>query len=232
MKRNTKIPCVLVSGLLSNASLWKHQVDHLREVAESIHVFSPTQNTAEKMVQSILEAAPPQFALVGHSMGGWLCLEIMRKAPDRIIKLCLLNSTAEDDSQEKKIMRQNMILKAKEGNFQKVAHEIATRFVFNPLVKSDVEKMFLEVGKEAFIGQEEAMLNRKEIRSVLPNIACQTLVIHSAKDKNFSLKEHEEITSKIPYAKLAIIEDCGHMTPLEMPQALTTLLRLWLEFNL
>jgi len=74
-----RIPLVLVSGLLSNSSLWQHQMRHLSEIA-SIQTISPSQNTPEKMIQAILDEAPPIFALAGHSMGGWLCLELMRTA--------------------------------------------------------------------------------------------------------------------------------------------------------
>ena len=86
--------------------------------------------------------------------------------------------------------------------------------------------MFLQVGEKAFIAQEEAMMQRGECQSILSAITCPTLVIHSSQDKNFSLEEHQELTSKIQQAKLAIIEDCGHMSPMEMPQAATALLRL------
>ena len=66
-------PLVLVSGLLSNEYLWCHQVTHLRERTQ-VHIVSPAQNSAEKMVRAVLEEAPQKFALAGHSMGGWLCL--------------------------------------------------------------------------------------------------------------------------------------------------------------
>lgn len=224
-----KTPLILLSGLSSNNFLWQYQVCHLNDIA-SIQVISPSQNTPEKMIQAILEESPPSFALAGHSMGGWLCLEVMRAAPLRVNKLCLLNTTARMDSAEKKIRREEMILKAKKGQFQEIADNMAEHFVFNPLVKSDVKKMFLEVGKEVFIHQQEAMLKRSECQSILSHITCPTLVIHAAQDKNFSLEEHWELTDQIQNAKLTIVEDAGHMSPVEMPQAITSLMRLWLSY--
>ncbi len=228
MGTNMKIPLVLVSGLLSNERLWRHQMEHLAEVA-SIQVCSPTEESPEKMASAILEAAPSVFALAGHSMGGWVCLEIMRRAPLRVSKLCLLNVTAREDSSEKRGRRLEMIARAEAGQFESVADEIVNRFVFNPQVKMGVKKMFLEVGREAFIRQEKSMLERKESRSILPTIHCPTLVVCAAQDKNFSRGEHEEIVAQVPKAKLAVIEDSGHMSPLEMPQAVTTLIRFWLQ---
>ncbi len=222
---------VLLSGLLSNESLWQHQARHLSGIA-SIQVISSSQDTPKKMVQAILDQAPPKFALAGHSMGGWLSLEIMRAAPSRISRLCLLNTTARKDSEEKGLSRQQMIQKTENGQFQEVVKELVEKLVFNPLVKKDVEKMFLEVGQEAFIHQERAMLARNECLSILPTIKCPVLVIHAAKDKNFALEEHEELVNHIPNAQLAIVENSGHMSPMEAPQAVTDLLRSWYELKL
>lgn len=224
-----KIPLVLLSGLLSNKLLWQHQMHHLSDIA-SIQVISPSQDTPEKMIQAILDEAPPKFALAGHSMGGWLCLEIMRVAPSRVYQLSLLNTTARMDSKEKTIKRQKMILKAEKGQFQEVVDEMVENFVINPLIKSDVKKMFLEVGREIFIHQQRAMLQRNECLSILPTISCPTLVIHAMQDKNFSIEEHRELANQIQNAKLAMVEDSGHMSPIEMPQAITSLLRFWLTY--
>jgi pimeloyl-ACP methyl ester carboxylesterase len=90
--------------------------------------------------------------------------------------------------------------------------------------------MFLEVGQEAFIRQEKAMINRSESQSILSSITCPTLVIHAMQDKNFSLQEDQELVDQIQNAKLGLIEDSGHMSPIEMPQAVTALIRLWLTY--
>lgn len=222
-----KKPLVLLSGLSSNKILWQHQFCHLSDIA-SVQIISAVEDTPEKMVEAILDRVPPKFALAGHSMGGWLCLELMRVASARVTELCLINTTARMDSKEKIIRRKEMIERAKVGQFQKIAEGMTEHFVFNPLVKNDVKKMFLEVGAEVFINQQEAMLRRKESESILATIACPTLVIHAVEDKNFSLEEHEELVNKIPNAELAIVENSGHMSPMENPEAITILLRNWL----
>ncbi len=225
-----KTPLVLLSGLLSNQALWSHQIHHLSDIAE-IHVISASQSTPHKMVEAILDQAPPRFAIAGHSMGGWLCLEIMRSAPSRITQLCLLNTTGRMDSEEKRAKRQAMIQQTEKGLFRPVVKELVEHLVFNPLVKNEVEKMFLEVGEEAFLNQEKAMLAREECLSILPHITCPTLAIHAAQDQLFSLEEHDEFINQIPGSKLAVVEDTGHMSPIEMPQAITTLLRFWLTYS-
>ncbi len=117
-------------------------------------------------------------------------------------------------------------------NFPDMAKELVEHFVYNSLVKRAVEKMFLDVGKDAFIHQELAMMKRSLSASVLSSIMCPTLVIHAAQDKNFSLLEHQELVNQIQNAKLALVEDSGHMSPMEVPQAITALLRFWLTYFL
>jgi len=161
-------------------------------------------------------------------MGGWLCLEIMRTAPGRISKICLLNTTARMDSEEKRMKRNSMIQKAEQGLFHEVIEEIVEKFVFNQLVKRDVEEMFLDLGKETFIHQEQAMIKRRECQSILSTITCPVLAIHAAQDAVFSFDEHKELVVQIKNAKLAVVEESGHMSPMEVPQAITALLRYWL----
>lgn len=225
-----KTPLLLISGLLSNELVWAHQVKYLSDIA-LITVISPTQDTSQKMVEEILKQAPDQFALAGHSMGGWLCLEVMRKAPGRVTKLCLLNTTARPDTSIKKAKRKEMIRRAESGQFREVVKEFIDYFVFNADVKNEVEKMFLSIGEQVFIRQEKSMLLREECESILPKIQCPTLVIYAAEDKIFSLEEHQELAHNISHAKLAIIENCGHMSPMEMPEAVTSLLVSWTSHN-
>ena len=121
-----------------------------------------------------------------------------------------------------------MIAQAKQGQFLHVATKLLERFVYNQEKKHDVLAMFLEVGAEVFIREEEAMMNHPSYLPYLPQISCQTMVIHGREDQNFSLQLHEEITRLIPHAKLAIVENAGHMSPMETPEAVTSLMQLWL----
>lgn len=223
-----KTQLLFISGLLSNESVWVDQIKNLSDIA-LIKVISPTQDTPQKMVEAILEQAPAQFALAGHSMGGWLCLEVMRRAKERVLKLCLLNTTAKSDTPIKKAKRKEMIQRVKNGQFHEVVKELVDHFVFNESVKNEVEKMFLGAGEKAFIQQETSMLVRDECESILPLIQCPTLVTHAAKDKVFTLQDHQELANTIPKAQLAIIEECGHMSPMERPEAVTSLLRSWIN---
>ena len=219
---------VLLSGLLSNEMLWHHQAKALAPVA-SISIISSIDDSPEKMIKAILEKAPPRFALAGHSMGGWLALEVMRKAGERVERLCLLNTTARADSSEKRERRRQMIELVKRGEFAQVVDSLVDLLVHKPEAKDEVRQMFLAVGPAVFIAQEEAMLKRQETESILETITCPTLIIHAAEDKNFSAKEHEELEKGIRGSTLAIVKESGHMSPLEAPQDVARLMRSWLS---
>ena len=90
--------------------------------------------------------------------------------------------------------------------------------------------MFLSVGPEAVISQQQAMLTRQASVESLTSIRCPTLVIAAQKDPYFSVAMHQEMVNAIPNSKLANVDDSGHMSPMEMPQAITTLMRYWLNY--
>jgi len=222
-----KVPLILVSGLLCNELVWSHQIKNLSDLA-LINVICPNQDTPQKMVEEILKQSPDQFALAGHSMGGWLCLEVMRRASERVTHLCLLNTTAKPDTPAKKAKRKEMIQRVENGQFSDVVEELVNNFVFDKNIKDKVKRMLQKAGEQAFIREERSMLLRDECLSVLPTIHCPTLVVHAEKDRVFTLEDHQELVSNIPKAKLSILEDCGHMSPMEKPEVITSLLRLWL----
>ena len=221
---------ILIPGLLSDREVFRHPAAHLNDLANISIVKWSDEDTPEKMVQKVLHLAPPRFSLTGHSMGGWVALEVMRRARDRVEKLCLLNTTARSDSEEKLNRRKQWIQAVEKGGFHQVAEELTTAFVHRKEVRDAVLSMFLRQGPTIFINQERAMIMRQECFSILPKIKCPLLLIHARSDRNFSLEEQQEIAKKVPQAKVAIVEDAGHMMPMEMPQAVTALIRYWLLY--
>ncbi|MCL9684548.1 alpha/beta fold hydrolase [Legionella maioricensis] len=221
---------VFLPGVLSDHRVWSYQISHLSELVTCRVIPLVTSNNTSDLLQTVLSQVEGNFFLAGHSMGGWLALELARKVPERVLKLCLLNTSAQPDSVAKQQSRMEMIQAVEQGAFQTVAAALAERYVYSKKVKKDVLSMFLSVGEQAFVNQQKALLTRQECSSFLHQLPMPTLVIHAQQDKNFSLAVHQELVAKIPQAKLAIIEDSGHMCPMESPQAVTALLRFWLNY--
>jgi pimeloyl-ACP methyl ester carboxylesterase len=93
---------------------------------------------------------------------------------------------------------------------------------------AEIEAMALRVGKAAFLRQLRAIVERPDSRPALPAICCPTLVLAARQDALAPLTEQEALASSIPGASLEILENCGHLSPLEQPARVTAALCRWL----
>lgn len=227
---------LLVPGLLCDADLWKHQRKHLAELAE-ITIGDITQHdTMSSIAEALLDVAPERFALAGLSMGGYVAFEIMRRAPERVTKLALLDTSARADTKEKAQIRTELIELTLMKRFKEVMPRLLPQLVHparrrEQQLTNAIVAMADRIGQDAFLRQERAIMNRPDSRNDLSQIRCPTLVLCGRQDTLTPLKLHEEMVARIPDARLAIIEDCGHLSAMERPQAVTALLRDWLLYS-
>lgn len=228
-----KIPLVLLPGLLCDAALWRAQVEGLAAIAEPLVIDLTKDDSLAGMARRALAAAPSSFALAGLSMGGYVAQEIMRQAPDRVTRLALLDTSARADTPEQAARRRGLIELSEKGEFKGVTPRLlpllihAARHEDEPLTET-VMGMATRVGKDAFLRQQKAIMGRPDGREDLRRIACPTLVLCGRQDALTPLALHEEIAGLVPGAKLVVVEECGHLSPLEKPGTVTAALRQWL----
>jgi pimeloyl-ACP methyl ester carboxylesterase len=230
-----RAPLVLIPGLLCDGALWRHQTEYLADVA-SVTVADVTHETAmAAMAESVLRQAPPgRFSLAGLSMGGYVALEIMRKAPERVAHLALLDTSARPDSDETRARRTAMIEQSEQGDFKGVTSRLIGQFIHpdrlgDLVLTHAVTEMTARVGKDAFARQQRAIMGRPDSRARLGEIRVPTLVLVGREDGLTPLELHEELAARIPRAKLVIVEHSGHLTTMERPEAVTAVLRYWLQ---
>ncbi|SDG94377.1 alpha/beta fold hydrolase [Roseospirillum parvum] len=228
-----KTPLVLVPGLLCDHGLWARQVEPLAEVADITIADAAAGTTVDEIAANLLAAAPPRFALAGLSMGGYIAFAVLRQARERVSRLCLLDTNARADRDEQKEQRRQLIEMTEGGGFEKAVR--TTRpFLIHPdrmadaALNAEVDAMAERVGAETFVRQQRALLERPDSRPELGAIDVPTLVLCGREDALTPPKVHQEMADGIPGARLAIIEACGHLSPLEQPVAVTALMRLWL----
>ena len=82
---------------------------------------------------------------------------------------------------------------------------------------------------EEFARQVQALLERPDAAGVLDAIACPTLLLCGRDDQWSPLARHEQMAARIAGARLVVVDDCGHMSTLEQPEAVTAALADWLE---
>jgi pimeloyl-ACP methyl ester carboxylesterase len=227
-------PLVLLPGLLCDAALWAPQVRALRGLVDPIMIGDLTRHdTLGGMADAVLAEAPPRFALAGLSMGGYCAQEIMRRAPERVTRLALLDTSARADSEEQRARRRGLIELAQKGEFKGVTPRLLPLLIHpgrledKPLTDT-VTGMAERIGKDAFLRQQKAIMGRPDGRPDLARIACPTLVLVGRQDALTPVALHEEIAAGIPGSRLVVIEDSGHLTTLERPEPVNAALEEWL----
>jgi pimeloyl-ACP methyl ester carboxylesterase len=228
------LPVVLVPGLLCSARLYSEQIAALWRFGQVTVADHTRDDSMEAIAHRILSLTPPRFALAGLSMGGYIALTIVREAPERVVKLALLDTSARPETPEQSARRQPQIALAQSGRFAEVSPLTWPLFVHRnrqgdePL-KQVVHTMAEETGAEAFLRQQKAIMTRKDARPLLPSIRCPTLVLVGDGDELTPPALAEEIVAGIPGARLAIIPDCGHLSTLERPDAVNKVLSEWMS---
>jgi len=228
------LPIVLVPGLNCSARLYAEQIPALWRLGPVLVADHTRDDSIAAIAQRILTAAPPRFALAGLSMGGYVALEIMRQAPHRVAKLALLDTSARPETPEQTAGRLPRIALAKSGRFAEVPDGQFPLLVHrnrhgDEALKSLVRAMAEETGAEAFLREMHAIMGRADSRPGLSAIACPTLVLVGEGDELTPPVLSQEIATGIPGARLVIVPDCGHLSTLERPQAVTQALCEWMR---
>ena len=231
-----KIPLVLVPGLLCHDDLWRPQIEGLSDIAE-ISVGDTRQDASiSGMAERILKASPDHFALAGLSMGGYVCMEIMCQAPERVERLALLDTTGRADSAHQNKRRKGLIELATIGKFKGVTPRLMPSLIHvgrqnDTVLTSYIVDMASRVGQQGFLRQQMAIMNRRAQLEGMKAYDLPVMILCGRDDVLTPLELHEEMADVIPAAKLCIVEECGHLSTLEQPNVVTALLRDWLLWN-
>lgn len=227
-----KLNLVLLPGLLNDARLYQNQISALSHTADAMVADLTVADSMPALAAAVLAKAPSRFALAGLSMGGYVAFEIMRQAPERVSALALLDTTARPDTTESTANRRRLMELA-EKDFDAVVDALLPK-MFHPSHLKDNSRtgvfkaMAASAGKEAFLRQQRAIIGRIDSRPHLDRIECPTLVLCGREDAVTPVDVHEEIAGAIPSAKLTVVNDCGHLSALDQPQAVTDALKKWL----
>jgi len=171
-------------------------------------------------------------------MGGRVALEVVRRAPDRVASLALLDTGASplapgEAGEKETAGRWRLAAVARAQGMRAMAADWL-KIMLHPARAADrvlvgsIIDMFARRTPETYEAQIRALLARPDARSLLPSIACPTLVLCGREDLWASPAQHEEMAARIPACQLVVVPDCGHMSSLEQPAAVTAAMRAWL----
>lgn len=232
MNKSNLPTLVLLPGLLCDESLWQNQLVALSDICNPQVANLTLDSSIAAMAIRVLDNAPERFALAGLSMGGYVAFEIMRRAPERVICLALFDTMARLDEPQKAAQRKGLIKVTENGHFLGVTPKLLPTLIYKDKLDSPVAttvmQMAKQLGKEVFIKQQTAIINRQDSTPTLTQIKVPTWVIVGADDKVTPPAESVFMADTITNAHLYRLPKCGHLAPLELPNETTELLRKWL----
>lgn len=230
-------PLVFLPGMMCDARLFGPQIAEL-SATETVTVAPVTQGERiEEIASGLLDQLPPRFALAGLSMGGIVAMEMLRRAPDRLTRLCLMDTNPLSETPQVAAAREPQIVGVRAGRLEEVMRDEMKPNYLAPgphrqMVMQIVMDMALALGPEVFVRQSRALQRRRDQQGTLRKCKVPTMVICGAHDALCPPKRHEFMAELIPGAQLRMIDDAGHLPTLEAPEALMDALRDWMGMPL
>jgi len=230
---------LLLPGLVCDDAIWEHQAGHFSKITTVKIPDYGFSDSLEKMAQVALRDAPERFAVAGHSMGGRVAFEIMRRVPERVAGVALLDtayrSRATGEAGERERADRFVLLEVARSQGMRAMARQWIPAIVHPARLSDVAfiasvvEMIGRKTADIFAAQINALLNRADAAPVLSALRSPTLILCGREDLWSPLGGHREMAALVPQSKLVIIENCAHMAPMECPEEVTAALGDWLE---
>jgi pimeloyl-ACP methyl ester carboxylesterase len=221
------------------ADLWSDVLDQLPQLGRVIAPDLGRGGDLSRMASEILRDAPRVFHLMGLCMGGYLAFEIMRQAPARVSALALLNTSAAPDSEQMAAARARRITSLEmrlrdQAEPDDAYIENAVRWLISPAsqnrprVADRVRTILKDVSLKSSLAQQRAMMNRPDSRGALGRLRIPTLVVGGQHDRICAPSHSREIAASISGSDIVVIEQCGHLAPVEAPARVAQAVGRWI----
>ena len=229
---------LLVPGLMCDEAVWTPLFPHLPAGLTCQVADHGDADSLTEMAQRLLDRAPPTFAVAGHSMGGRVAFEVARLAPGRVRGIALLDTghlplgTGAAGEQEK-AKRLALLDMARTQGVRAMATEWVKGMVHPDRLQDaalieDILRMFERKSADIFAAQIRALLARPDASGVLQSLKVPTLLACGRQDAWSPVPQHEAMRVHAPQAVLEVIEDAGHMAPMEQPAATAAVNARWM----
>lgn len=244
-----KGPAILfIPGFAEDLQIWDEQVNFLSEkycciVPDLFGIGQSGEMNFERIVSLkdiavclndiLVQEGITNVSIFGHSMGGYLALELATAFPQKTNAIGLIHSTAYSDSLEKKNMRQKVIRHwEKFGSKSTQRTSIPSLFAEQnkalPFVQQLIEKAE-KISTETMIRYYQMMMDRPDHCQLLQSLPIPFLFVAGIHDLAVPF-EHTIEQSKLPQnTELHLLEQSGHMGMLEETEKINQILRRFVE---
>ena len=225
---------ILIPGLACDAGLWHAQLAVLPAHWHAAVTDVATRHASvPEMAAALLAEHAGPLVLCGASMGGMLAMEAARQAPERVVGLALLGTSARPETPDMRTLREQAIALFEQGRADEV---LRANLAFaldrrHPDLKALAKRYLALVqraGAAQLVRQNRAVITRPDARLHLPALRCPVLVVTGESDLLTPPECAREIAELVPGAELHILPRSGHMLTMEQPEALNRLLLDWL----
>ena len=225
---------LLLPGLTCDAAVWRAQIaafggDYDIRVPDFFGLDS-----FDAMTEAALALADRPFALAGHSMGGRVAMQVAATAPERVLRLALLDTGAHLPTPGEAESRLALVEIGEREGIEAVIETwlppmLAPSHRGNRALWDEIAAMQRRAGVETLKRQQKALLNRRDGFTQLDRVKVPTAFITGELDAWSPPEQHREMQARVPGSTLTVIEDCGHMSPMEAPAQVNRAFAEWLE---
>lgn len=214
----SRTPLMLLPAMGCDGQLWARQIVDLASLAQVEFGDLSQDDTLSAMAARVLASAPPRFAVAGVSLGGYVAMEMVRQAPERVTRIALFGTRGSMDGRPRTVVGQGMLATAPHADPHLSAN-----------VSGPAQAMADRVGPVVFERQQRALLARPDISDAIAAIAVPTLVAVGDRDRICTPDDALALSLRIAGARFHLLRGCGHLAPMERPGEVTAVLRQWLR---
>lgn len=229
-----KEPLVLIPGFMADARLFLPQIVQLGGNRAMQVMVAGQGDTIEQMAELMLDSLPPKFAVLGQGLGGDIALELIRRLPDRVTRVVLMATDPLSEQPQAAAAREARIVAARSGRMvQAMREELPLNAIceapWRDEIMALVQDMALGLGEGVFLRQSRALQRRPDQQKTMRKVKLPALVIAGEFDPLVPMRRQEFTANLMPFGKLTVIAEAGHLASLEQPEQVSAEIGAFLD---
>jgi 3-oxoadipate enol-lactonase len=241
-------PVVLLHGFPLTGAMWD---DLLPSLTDRYHVVVPdlrghgateapegpyeTADYAADVLALLDRLGVERAAVVGLSMGGYVAIQLMTRAPERLSAVVLADTMGRADSEERRQARAHQADVIRSDGLDAVADLVLPRmfsppvFVERPALVERFRRTITSQRPHAVVAALQGLAARPDLLEALTEVDVPTVVVVGAEDALTTPADSRELASVIRGAELVVLEGAGHMSCWEDPAGFNAAVRGFLD---
>ena len=227
-------PLLLIPGLMMDARAFWHQIITVSALRPVQVASLGALASVEEMAKAVLDHAPPRFAVAGHWLGGLVAMEVLKRAPERVTRIALMDVNPLPENPQVAAAREPRLVGARAGRLAEMMLQEVPASTLAPGpgladVQAIMQDMADAMGVDAYLAQSRALVRRPDHQRTLRTARLPALVLCGEHDTLCPVRRHEFLAELMPHARFELIRNAGHLPMLEQPEAVTAALLGWLS---